>query len=142
MKRITVLIALFAMVFTLVSCGGSSGLSDDEQLALSCVKKAPYISEDEIADSLYNIYIVKDSDQTVKYVVVNYSSGFGSVEAVFKDGEYYIDANETFDTSDTSNANLDRLIAQRDVRFVDSGLQPEEWEVVTIDKEKIIKALE
>ena len=141
MRKAKITLLLLAMVFVLASCGSAS-LNEDEQYAIACIKEAPYVSEDDLADSLEDAYIVKGSDQNIKYVVADYYDGVAVRKAVFKDGSYYIDANDTFDTGDTSTANLDKLIAQRDIRWVESNMQPEDWEVIQLDIEKIKQALE
>lgn len=143
MKRMALVLVILSMTFMLASCG-SSGLNEDEQYALDCAKQLPGMNE-EMAENLGEIYLVKDSDQSIKYAVINYYRDYYGTtaqgEAVFKDGSYYIDANDTFDTSDISTANGDRLIAQRDVRMVDNNLQPSDWEIVPIDTEVIKQAL-
>ena len=146
MKRVVLIISIISMAFVLVACS-SSGLSDDEQYALDCAKQIPYVTEEELSDNLGEIYLVKESDQSIKYAVIKYYVDYyGTLaqgEAVFKDGNYYIDANDTFDTTDLSSANGDKIIAQRDVRLVDMGQLPTgaEWEVVQIDPEVIKQAL-
>lgn len=145
MRRVLILL-LICMTFALTACG-SSGLSEDEQYALDCAKQIPGVTEEDLAENLGEIYLVKESDQSIKYAVIKYYVDYyGTLaqgEAVFKDGSYYIDANDTFDTTDLSSANGDKLIAQRDVRLVDIGQQPTgaEWEIIQIDPEVIKQAL-
>lgn len=152
MKRLLLIVTLISLSVILMACGSSKpiedeqySLNDDEQYALDCVKQVPYVTEEDIADNLGEVYLAKGPDQSIIYAVVNYTTDYNGTtvyrEAVFKDGRYYIDANDEFDTSDTTTSNLDKLIAQRDVRLIDMNEQSSDWNIVQIDPEVIKHAL-
>ena len=149
MRKTAVILLIISLAILLAACGSAS-LNDDEQYALDCATQIPGVTEADLAENIDEIYIVKDlkeSDNTIKYTVIKYYTDYYGTtalgEAVFKDGSYYIDANDSFDTSDLSESNFNKIVAQRDVRMVDIGEQPvgAEWEIVQIDTEVIKKAL-